>query len=384
MWRCLSAKHFFATSLVLTPVLTTARYGQPPCGMDEVQGEVLGGSGYLCAPRCDQNYNCPTDVPLGTGAQPQCMLKDVDQSAFCALLCQVDSQCPSGARCQQLTQMQVGICEFPISFGDWAKSSVIRKFAVGWPKRAAGPAPFQIAKTYASLQTLKSKYNIDDGDADMVTLKQVLSALSSSSGLSTTAPPTAGSLVNTIWGSAVAPPAVTAAPMALPGSLAAPGVASQQGRSGSSGAEGDFAAGKFMHDAQYFSNNVLFGGASGLQKEVHDTVWNIEHIDKRGVASELLRGVLMLGAAYLCIGALVKSQTTGARGMDLIPHIGFWMEYPALVADGFQYCQLLFGAAAGKPIPRHDDLSGGLAGDSTLFGRGGAGARGGVGSFDAL
>eukprot|EP00929_Paragymnodinium_shiwhaense_P053772 TRINITY_DN26940_c0_g1_i1.p1 TRINITY_DN26940_c0_g1~~TRINITY_DN26940_c0_g1_i1.p1 ORF type:complete len:383 (-),score=67.68 TRINITY_DN26940_c0_g1_i1:46-1194(-) len=378
-WR---AAAVLAAALVLAPSLAAAHYGQAPCGADEAQGEVQGGLGYLCAPKCDQNFNCPTDIPYGSSAQAQCMLKDVDQSAFCGLLCQMDSQCPSGATCQQLRQVQIGLCQFPISAADWARSTVTRKFAVGWPKQSTGPGAFQIAKTYASLQTLKSKYNIDDGDTDMVTLKEFLSALSGTSSVSTTLPATAGSMLNSIWGPALAPPATPiASASGVVSAAASPGVAAAASPSQNAGSW-DFASGKWTKDAQYFENNVLFGGVPGIEKEVHDTIWNLEHLEKRGVASKMLRSMIMLGVAYLCIGALIKSQTTGARGVDMIPHIGFWMEYPALVSDGIEYAKILCGAVMGQPIPKHDGLSGGLSG--TPIGRGGAGSRGGVGSFDAL
>lgn len=334
----------------LAPALVMARYGQPPCGPDEVQGEVQGASGNICSPRCDVNsYNCPMDMPYGSTAQPQCMLKDVDQAAFCALLCQVDSQCPSGARCRQLKQVEVGTCLYPVSFTDWARSSVTRKFAVGWPKQSGGsPANFQIARTYSSLQNLKSKYSIDDGDADMVTLKEFLSSLSP-----TAAAAAAAATAGTVGGSPV-------------------GTAPATSSSG-----GDFSPKKWLKDAAYFEENVLLGGVPGIQKEIHDTVWNLEHLERRGVATELFRSIVMLGCVYVALGCLIKSQMHGARGMEMIPHIGFWMEYPKLCADGVTYARILAGGYLGAPKAgggSHDDLSGGL----------GRSSRGGVGSFDAL
>merc|ERR1719214_320065 len=83
-----------------------------------------------------------------------------------------------------MQQVEVGLCLYPVSFTDWARQSFSKKFSVGWPTRAgtsAGSgtsASFQIAKTYAALQSLKGKYSIDDGDADMLTLKELLSSLS--------------------------------------------------------------------------------------------------------------------------------------------------------------------------------------------------------------
>merc|ERR1719215_1622693 len=114
-------------------------------------------------------------------------------------------------------------------------------------------------------------------------------------------------------------------------------------------------------------------GLPGIEKEVHDTVWNLEHLDKRGVASELLRSIIMLGCLYLAVGCLYNSQMRGLRGMEMIPHIGFWSEYPTLVADGVTYIQILAGGLTGKDVRGSSgDLTGGIP-------RGGAGAaRGGV------
>merc|ERR1719408_811361 len=157
-------------------------YEKPPCGHDEVQGEVQGETGYICAPRCaDSSYNCAIDLPDGATAQPQCMLQDVDKGAFCGLLCQVDVQCPSGATCRQIKQAEVGLCMYPVSFADWSRQAASRKLMIGWPAKAGqSPASFKIAKAYAALQSLKRKYGIEDGDADVLVVKELLSSLSAS------------------------------------------------------------------------------------------------------------------------------------------------------------------------------------------------------------
>merc|ERR1712232_1497650 len=91
--------------------------------------------------------------------------------------------------------------------------------------------------------------------------------------------------------------------------------------------------GPWKHDIGYFAGN-LQQGLPGLSREVSDTVWNIENIQHPGTASMLLRSVVLFGLVYLVAGSVVKYQTMGARGLDMIPHVGFWMEYPQLVMDG--------------------------------------------------
>jgi len=300
--------------------------------VDDVRGEVQDANGYICASRCAADtFNCPTDVPVGTSAQPQCMLQDVDKGSFCALLCQVYSQCPNGARCRQMKQVEVGLCLFPVSFTDWARQSTNRKFNVGWPTRAGAPtagsgtsASFQIAKTYAALQSLKSKYSIDDGDADMLTLKELLSSMTASSAVSAT--PVVGSAIGSFGGGPVA--------------ASAP----RQGNA-------------WFQDVSNFENYVG-DGVPGIEREIHDTMWNVEHIYHRNAASNLMRGIILFGFAYVSVGSFFKYQT-GARGMEMLPHITFWMEYPAMVNDGVTYSKILLGLekAGGSSS---DFLSGGM------------------------
>lgn len=300
---------------------------------DDVKGEVQDASGYVCASRCAADtFNCAQDVPAGTSAQPQCMLQDVDRGAFCGLLCQVDSQCPNGARCKQMKQVEVGLCLFPVSFTDWAKQSNNRKFNVGWPTRAGGVAvtpssgSFQIAKTYAALQSLKSKYSIDDGDADMLVLKELLSSMTAAS-------------------------TVSATPVT--------GFAGAGGSAGSrsSSSQGGGLLGSFGHDVRQFEG-YMGDGIPGIERELHDITWTVEHLDRYGAASSLLRGLVLLGFAYVSIGSFFKYQM-GARGLEMVPHVSFWMEYPNLVADGMTYSKILLGLQSSSSSPT-GGLSGGV------------------------
>lgn len=307
-------------------------------GGDDVKGEVQEASGYVCASKCaPDTFNCPSDVPTGTSAQPQCMLQDVDRGSFCGLLCQEDSQCPSGSRCRQMKQMQVGLCLYPVSFTDWAKQSANRKFNLGWPSRAGTSAgsgtssSFQIAKTYAALQSLKSKYSIDDGDADMLVLKELLGSITAASSVSSATP---------VGGGGPVPPSRP---------------------SGNNGAYG-----AWHHDVTNFEGYVG-DGVPGMEREMHDTMWNIEHIYHRNAASNLLRGVILIAFFYVSVGSFFKYQT-GARGMDMIPHVSFWMEYPAMVADGVTYSKTLLGIQSGGASGA---LSGGIR-------------SGGAGAFETL
>lgn len=89
----------------------TSHYEKPPCQSDEVEASVQGAQGSVCAPPCD-GTSCPTDVPTGTTAKPQCILKDSSSGKqYCALTCLLGG-CPAGAKCSHISLM-AGICTYP-------------------------------------------------------------------------------------------------------------------------------------------------------------------------------------------------------------------------------------------------------------------------------
>jgi len=347
----------YGVAALLRSCGAATHYEQPPCQYDEVQGEVQGASGYLCAPKCDESsYNCAVDTPSGSSAQPQCMLQDVDRIAYCGLLCQVDAQCPSGARCKNIKQVEVGLCMYPVSFADWAKQGAVsKKLAIGWPgaKPGASTASFQIAKTYSALQNLKQKYSIDDGDADMLVLKELLSSLKSTSpGAAAAAPPTA----------------LAATAATQPASAGAPAHQQQQPNHGT---VRGLNWGAWNSDLSRMEGNMA-RGLPGLEEEIEHELWDVEHFTKYGACTELLRSLIILAIIYLAIGSAVKYYTAGQTGVNMLPHIGFWLDYPQLVLDGVQHSKILLGSSgASAGMPSADSRSGGVP-------------RGGSGSFESL
>eukprot|EP00933_Yihiella_yeosuensis_P051970 TRINITY_DN49948_c0_g1_i1.p1 TRINITY_DN49948_c0_g1~~TRINITY_DN49948_c0_g1_i1.p1 ORF type:complete len:391 (+),score=76.21 TRINITY_DN49948_c0_g1_i1:44-1216(+) len=363
----------------------TTHYENPPCQHDEVQGEVLGASGYTCSPRCDENsFNCAMDVPLGTTAQPLCMLKDVDQRAFCALVCQVDAQCPSGAKCAQLTQAGAGICTYAASFTDWARSVTTRKLTVGWPSKKS-EASVEARKTFDALSSLKSKYSIDDGDVDMIVLKDLVSQMGAGAGASQVFQ----QRLDMFPGFGGNPPRQPAMPSSA-GSYGAPSMASQAHPSygGSGPATATKVGGSVRSDTSIWEGDLArlgreaSQGFGGLENELNRDLYLAEHLNRQWAASDLFRTVVIFIAIYLIAGSFVKYQMTGASGINMIPHIGFWSEYPSLVADGVTYSKMILGGGASSysSSPAPDlDLTGGL--DGSLRG---SSSRGGAGAFEAL
>merc|ERR1711972_482614 len=90
----------------------STHYEKPPCRSDEVDVSIQGFDGETCTPKCTTNA-CPTDVPEGTTATPQCVLQDSSSGdKYCALTCLLGG-CPPGASCKH--SGLTGLCLYPQS-----------------------------------------------------------------------------------------------------------------------------------------------------------------------------------------------------------------------------------------------------------------------------
>mmetsp|Transcript_44963 Transcript_44963/g.95864 ORF Transcript_44963/g.95864 Transcript_44963/m.95864 type:complete len:468 (-) Transcript_44963:80-1483(-) len=90
---------------------SSSHYEKPPCQADEMEASVQGSNGEVCAPHCD-DAPCPTDVPAGTRAKPQCILQDQSGSKYCGLACFFSSGCPTGSTCARVGGI-MGLCVYP-------------------------------------------------------------------------------------------------------------------------------------------------------------------------------------------------------------------------------------------------------------------------------
>jgi len=103
---------------------STTHYGDPAAGClsDETEISIQGTTGDFCSPKCGLFKKCPTDVPAGVSAAPQCALSDsASNQKYCALICSptaeikdqkaADAQCGTNASCKSV-QMGVGICTY--------------------------------------------------------------------------------------------------------------------------------------------------------------------------------------------------------------------------------------------------------------------------------
>jgi hypothetical protein len=260
------------------------------------------------------------------------MLQSANQGFYCGLVCQMDSQCPSGNACKIVSN--VGICIKPLSFAEWSAGQGQRqKLMVAYPN-AAGPGVkqqgFQIAKAYAALQSLKTKFNINDGDVDVLTIKELLM---SAHGAMNTKPSTAVSSIST--------------PSLFTGAASTGGSGSSPSRPAGNG------EGSIMGDVNHLMGNLAKGPAGWEREFVHDTEWNIE----QGRYWVVLRDLLTYAIIYLVVGSAYKYHTQGSRGMDMIPNIGFWMEYPDLVKDGVQYTIVTVSGVLGIQVSKGQGMS---------------------------
>mmetsp|Transcript_5447 Transcript_5447/g.11150 ORF Transcript_5447/g.11150 Transcript_5447/m.11150 type:complete len:147 (-) Transcript_5447:182-622(-) len=100
-------------------------YGKPPTGCtdDELVLQIQGVPGIICAPKCADFMPCPSDLPDGVTASPQCALQDQSGHKYCILICNPataslnflrggDSQCGEEATCQPV--QGTGVCTYPM------------------------------------------------------------------------------------------------------------------------------------------------------------------------------------------------------------------------------------------------------------------------------
>mmetsp|Transcript_11856 Transcript_11856/g.27047 ORF Transcript_11856/g.27047 Transcript_11856/m.27047 type:complete len:145 (-) Transcript_11856:146-580(-) len=96
-------------------------YGDPKggCESDEEAVQVQGVSGNFCTPQCSSSGSCPSDVPSGVTAAPQCALQTTTGQKYCALICQpsvklggASGECGTGT-CQSI--QGIGLCTYSSS-----------------------------------------------------------------------------------------------------------------------------------------------------------------------------------------------------------------------------------------------------------------------------
>ena len=105
----------------------STHYSNPAggCMIDEVTIQIQGVTGSFCSPKCGPDNACPTDIPPGVTASPQCALKSSADgpNEYCALICATslpildqqaaDSQCGGGGSCKEVAiGVGLGLCTY--------------------------------------------------------------------------------------------------------------------------------------------------------------------------------------------------------------------------------------------------------------------------------
>lgn len=79
------------------------------CRKDEEAIQIQGVEGKMCSPKCKANA-CPSNVPAGVTATPQCVLRSPSGDKNCALICQKGDKCGENASCKPI--QGIGICTY--------------------------------------------------------------------------------------------------------------------------------------------------------------------------------------------------------------------------------------------------------------------------------
>jgi len=132
-----ATKFLLPSSVPALPALkletNPTHYGDPAggCESDEQAVQVQGVSGNFCSPKCSGS-SCPSDVPDGVTAKPQCALRSPTGDSSCALLCTPSSWRGNGANgecgtgtCQAI--QGVGLCTYASQ--DYAVAGVTTEIA---------------------------------------------------------------------------------------------------------------------------------------------------------------------------------------------------------------------------------------------------------------
>lgn len=181
----------FCSALAVAATLAASaqsHYGDPKMGCmpDERNVTVNGVAGDLCAPLCHPNATpaCPTDVPTGVTATPECELTFKDGVKGCILVCSPsidkgslrlgDAQCGAGS-CQPI--QNVGVCTYgappPTGLPDGCVASGTGATAAVSCTGNASPEPGcevinrlcclnQLEDTFAALQRYRAKHPFAD------------------------------------------------------------------------------------------------------------------------------------------------------------------------------------------------------------------------------
>jgi len=106
---------------IISAVTAITHYEKPPCQADEQAVRIQNVDGTFCSPKCGTT-SCPTDVPVGVTAAPQCVLNNPQGGHNCAIICDPsDNGLPCGKKmqCAPIPNTNgLGVCDYGVSTND--------------------------------------------------------------------------------------------------------------------------------------------------------------------------------------------------------------------------------------------------------------------------
>jgi len=81
------------------------------CQTGELAIQIQGVAGDFCSPKC-AGTTCPSDVPAGVTATPQCALQDQSGNKYCALICSPSASADTCGKATCKSIQGTGICTY--------------------------------------------------------------------------------------------------------------------------------------------------------------------------------------------------------------------------------------------------------------------------------
>jgi len=95
-------------------------------------------------------------------------------------------------------------------------------------------------------------------------------------------------------------------------------------------------------------HNILHP-VSSLSQGTYGAIWDLRHPFAYRTMFNWLRGLFIFFCIYAAVGCWYKITYENATGLDRMPNLSFWLDYPQLVLDGvnFSVAKVVGGGTAG-------------------------------------
>lgn len=252
----------------------------------QISSASSGQMSPTCAAQCSGSYYTCPDAPSSVVAKPVCALEDSSNTRYCSLACTSDEQCPTAApgSCRRIViwagaRKPEGLCVTPAS--GTASSSPVAVTAALAPLKTLEEiwTTVGVASTAVeAVKILRTRYAVLDSDPNWKVVEKAIEGSSSTSVLSTLT----GGLVGGLGGGEKG---------------ATAGASSSTASAVSTPLDGNILD-DVRHEAEYIAKGLKDGNL--IQKEIHDTIWNLEHLSGHSYA--ILHGLICIFALYCAVG----------------------------------------------------------------------------------